>query len=175
QLQHCAYMWNTFWATPGFSNKLSVIFKGPGWGPGKPRLGLSEELPKVTGDEKPYDPKLSVSMQVYSMIHFILLLAIYEHMFQAKLVLSQTALLVRILYILLTLTSLGFLLENKPKAAALEAARCSVFLLLQKSGYMTTDIPNLTNICQVIFSLCLVVWGLQAVRQLFSTRSQKQE
>ncbi|OCT74048.1 hypothetical protein XELAEV_18033011mg, partial [Xenopus laevis] len=47
QIQHCAHIWSTFWATPGFSNKLSVIFKGPGRGPGKPRLGLPEEIPKV--------------------------------------------------------------------------------------------------------------------------------
>lgn len=40
-------MWTTFWTTPGVFNKLSVIFKGPGWGPGKPRLGLSEEIPEV--------------------------------------------------------------------------------------------------------------------------------
>lgn len=33
--------------TPGFCNKLSVLCKGPGWGPGKPRLGLPEEIPVV--------------------------------------------------------------------------------------------------------------------------------
>uniref|UniRef100_A0A8C0FTQ0 Alkylglycerol monooxygenase n=1 Tax=Bubo bubo TaxID=30461 RepID=A0A8C0FTQ0_BUBBB len=47
QLRPLAHIWNTFWATPGFCNKLSVIFKGPGWGPGKPRLGLPEEIPVV--------------------------------------------------------------------------------------------------------------------------------
>lgn len=47
QLRPLAHVWNTFWATPGFCNKLSVIFKGPGWGPGKPRLGLPEEIPVV--------------------------------------------------------------------------------------------------------------------------------
>uniref|UniRef100_A0A8C9F6R9 Transmembrane protein 195 n=1 Tax=Pavo cristatus TaxID=9049 RepID=A0A8C9F6R9_PAVCR len=47
QLRPLAHIWNMFWATPGFWNKLSVIFKGPGWGPGKPRLGLPEEIPVV--------------------------------------------------------------------------------------------------------------------------------
>lgn len=41
-------MWNIFWSTPGFFNKLSVIFKGPGWAPGKPRLGLIEDIPEVS-------------------------------------------------------------------------------------------------------------------------------
>ncbi|KAM3928826.1 alkylglycerol monooxygenase [Leptodactylus fuscus] len=175
QLQHCVYIWRTFWSTPGFCNKLSVIFKGPGWGPGKPRLGLPEELPKVTGDEKPYDPGLSVFLQLYSASHFILLLGVYQHMFEAKSELAPIVILVRILYILLTLTSLGFLLENKPKAAILEVLRCSVFLLLQKSGYLTTNIPNLTHICEVVFSICIVICGLQAVRHLFSKNPQKQE
>ncbi|KAM4029245.1 alkylglycerol monooxygenase isoform 1-T2 [Anomaloglossus baeobatrachus] len=175
QMQHCVYMWNTFWSTPGFCNKLSVIFKGPGWGPGKPRLGLSEELPKVTGDEKPYDPTLSTFSQIYASSHFILLLGVYQHMFEAKFLLTQTILLVRILYILLTLTALGYILEKKPRAAVLETVRCSVFLLLQKYGYLSTNIPNFTTICEVIFSICAALWGLQSIRQLFTTKPHKQE
>lgn len=48
QFHHCVYIWSMFWTTPGFVNKLSVIFKGPGWAPGKPRLGLIEEIPEVS-------------------------------------------------------------------------------------------------------------------------------
>lgn len=48
QFHHCIYIWKTFWNTPGFCNKLSVLFKGPGWGPGKPRLGLMEDIPEVS-------------------------------------------------------------------------------------------------------------------------------
>ncbi|XP_018413232.1 PREDICTED: alkylglycerol monooxygenase isoform X2 [Nanorana parkeri] len=165
QLQHLIYIWKTFWSTPGFFDKLSVIFKGPGWGPGKPRLGLPEELPEVTGNEKPYSPKLSKALQIYSSIHFILLLAIYQHMFEAKQMLSAITILVRILYVLFMLTSLGFLLENRPSAAPLEMVRCFAFLVLQKYGFLTTDIPSLTSICEVIFSICVASWGLQAISQ----------
>ncbi|XP_068091203.1 alkylglycerol monooxygenase isoform X1 [Hyperolius riggenbachi] len=173
QLQHLIHIWKTFWSTSGFWNKMSVIFKGPGWGPGKPRLGLPEELPEVTGDEKPYDPGLSIPLQIYGVVHFILLLAVYEHMFKAKGILSVITILVRILYILLMLTSLGFLMENRPKAAMLETFRCSAFLLLQKYGFLTTDIPSLTTICEVIFFLCTVLWGLQAFRQTtFKTKGK---
>jgi hypothetical protein len=41
-------MIKTFFETPGLGNKLSVIFKGPGWAPGKPRLGLIEDIPDVS-------------------------------------------------------------------------------------------------------------------------------
>ncbi|XP_053323244.1 alkylglycerol monooxygenase [Spea bombifrons] len=168
QLQHCIYIWNTFWDTPGFYNKLSVIFKGPGWGPGKPRLGLAEELPKVTGDEKPYNPGLPRYIQFYACIHFILMLGIYNHMFQAKLTLSQTTLLLRIESILLTLTSLGFLLEQRPMAAILETLRCTAFILLQQYGYLTTDIPSLSVVYQIIFPVCAAAWGLKALRQVMN-------
>lgn len=33
--------------TPGFCNKISVLFKGPGWEPGKPRLGDPADIPEV--------------------------------------------------------------------------------------------------------------------------------
>lgn len=33
--------------TEGWINKLSVPFKGPGWSPGKPRLGYNHEIPEV--------------------------------------------------------------------------------------------------------------------------------
>ncbi|XP_053570089.1 alkylglycerol monooxygenase [Bombina bombina] len=174
QIQHCIYMWNMFWDTPGFFNKISVIFKGPGWGPGKPRLGLPEELPKVTGKEKPYDPQLPMYLQIYATIHFILMLGVYQHMFEAKLMLTQITLLLRIGYILLALTSLGFILEKKPNAAMIETIRCSIFLLLQKCDCLTTDIPSFEFICQIIFSICITFWGFQAIKRVVS-KTEKHE
>lgn len=40
-------MWDVFKETEGLSNKLAVIWKGPGWAPGKPRTGLIEDIPDV--------------------------------------------------------------------------------------------------------------------------------
>ncbi|KTF75891.1 hypothetical protein cypCar_00048766 [Cyprinus carpio] len=40
------YLWQRFWEAEGISNKLSVIFKGPGWTPGKPRLGDIADIPQ---------------------------------------------------------------------------------------------------------------------------------
>ncbi|XP_057160513.1 alkylglycerol monooxygenase isoform X9 [Ursus arctos] len=105
QFHHLVYIWTTFWATPGFFNKFSVIFKGPGWGPGKPRLGLSEEIPEA---------------------------------------LSQVTLLLRVGFIILTLTSIGFLLDQRPKAAILETVRCLGFLMLYRFGHLKPFIPSLS-------------------------------
>lgn len=40
-------MWDVFKETEGLGNKLAVIWKGPGWDPGKPRTGLIEDIPDV--------------------------------------------------------------------------------------------------------------------------------
>ncbi|ELK12550.1 Transmembrane protein 195 [Pteropus alecto] len=84
QFHHLVYIWTTFWATPGFFNKFSVIFKGPGWGPGKPRLGLSEEIPEVTGKEVPLSSSASRLLRIYAVIQFALMLAFYEDTFADK-------------------------------------------------------------------------------------------
>ena len=48
QFCHFKHIARTFWQMEGWGNKLSVIFKGPGWAPGKPRLGLPEDIPEVS-------------------------------------------------------------------------------------------------------------------------------
>ncbi|KAF7252851.1 Alkylglycerol monooxygenase [Varanus komodoensis] len=130
---HLIYIWKTFWNTPGFFNKVSVVFKGPGWGPGKPRLGLLEDIPEITGKEVPFRNKLPNYLSVYTVIHFILMAGFYIDLFASKSVsspndqsevksveksskvktLSQVTLLMRIGYIILTLTSIGFLMEQR--------------------------------------------------------------
>uniref|UniRef100_A0A8C4KMA3 Transmembrane protein 195 n=1 Tax=Dromaius novaehollandiae TaxID=8790 RepID=A0A8C4KMA3_DRONO len=77
QLRPLAHIWNTFWATPGFCNKLSVLFKGPGWGPGKPRLGLPEEIPVITGKEIPYNPSVPAYLNCYAVVHFAVIMDLY--------------------------------------------------------------------------------------------------
>ncbi|KYO26742.1 alkylglycerol monooxygenase isoform X1 [Alligator mississippiensis] len=172
QLHHFTYIWSVFWATPGFSNKLSVIFKGPGWGPGKPRLGLSEEIPVITGKEVPFNPKLPVHLCVYAVIHFALIVTLYIDLFAAAATLSQVTVLLRIGYIILTLTSMGLLMDKRPEAARWETVRCTVFLALQKLGYIKTY-PPLMFAYEVLFSLCIVFWGVQIMKQLTSSTAKR--
>uniref|UniRef100_A0A5F9CMC6 Alkylglycerol monooxygenase n=1 Tax=Oryctolagus cuniculus TaxID=9986 RepID=A0A5F9CMC6_RABIT len=144
QFHHLLYMWTTFWATPGFFNKFSVIFKGPGWGPGKPRLGLSEEIPQVTGKEVPFSSSASQLLKLYTVVQFALMLGFYEDTFADTAVLSQVTLLLRVCFIILTLTSIGFLLDQRPKAASVETLRCLMFLMLFRLGHLKPLIPSLS-------------------------------
>lgn len=38
-------------STPGFSNKMKVMFYGPSWRPGKQRLGDIKDIPEPTPNE----------------------------------------------------------------------------------------------------------------------------
>lgn len=40
-------MFRNMYHAEGWQNKLSIPFKGPGWSPGKPRLGYLDEIPEV--------------------------------------------------------------------------------------------------------------------------------
>uniref|UniRef100_A0A8D2Q955 Alkylglycerol monooxygenase n=1 Tax=Varanus komodoensis TaxID=61221 RepID=A0A8D2Q955_VARKO len=124
QFHHLIYIWKTFWNTPGFFNKVSVVFKGPGWGPGKPRLGLLEDIPEITGKEVPFRNKLPNYLSVYTVIHFILMAGFYIDLFASKSTLSQVTLLMRIGYIILTLTSIALHRQQSSVLSVLPHFRC---------------------------------------------------
>lgn len=169
QFHHLLYMWTNFWATPGFFNKFSVIFKGPGWGPGKPRLGLSEEIPQVTGKEVPFSSSASQLLKLYTVVQFALMLGFYEDTFADTAVLSQVTLLLRVCFIILTLTSIGFLLDQRPKAASVETLRCLMFLMLFRLGHLKPLVPSLSFALEIFFSICVAFWGVRSMKQLASS------
>jgi len=48
--------------------QLSALFKGPGWAPGKPRLGLPEDIPVVHYPHPFYDPKVPTIVNIYVLV-----------------------------------------------------------------------------------------------------------
>jgi alkylglycerol monooxygenase len=48
QFHHFAVILRNMYNFKGWNNKISVLFKGPGWSPGKPRLGYVDEIPEVS-------------------------------------------------------------------------------------------------------------------------------
>lgn len=47
QFNHAYYILSNIGSKDGFLNVLSFLFKGPGWSPGKPRLGDIQDIPEV--------------------------------------------------------------------------------------------------------------------------------
>ncbi|KAI1242754.1 hypothetical protein IHE44_0000300 [Lamprotornis superbus] len=162
QLRPLAHIWNTFWATPGFSNKLSVIFKGPGWGPGKPRLGLPEEIPEITGKEVPFNPHVPAYLNCYALVHFAVIVDLYTELLASvtleshgnadawdKLAslgtlerqksLKPCSSLKLGTHLLMYNMYCGILPEDKSKAGTLEIIRCLVFIGVYKLGYFRSQ------------------------------------
>ncbi|KAG0418763.1 hypothetical protein HPB47_004599, partial [Ixodes persulcatus] len=81
QLQH---IWNQVWKLEGIGNKLSAIFKGPGWEPGKPRLGDPNDIPDVSRPVEPYASKTSALCKFYVCAHFTLLILGYVRLNHLK-------------------------------------------------------------------------------------------
>ncbi|XP_048949600.1 alkylglycerol monooxygenase isoform X4 [Canis lupus dingo] len=99
---------------------------------------------QVTGKEVPFSSSVSHLLKIYAVVQFALMLAFYEETFADKAALSQATLLLRVCFIILTLTSIGFLLDQRPKAAVLETFRCLVFLMLYRIGHLKPLIPSLS-------------------------------
>ncbi|KAM9723081.1 alkylglycerol monooxygenase [Menidia menidia] len=170
QFHYYKYLWRKSNIYKTITNKLSAFLKGPSWKPGKPRLGDHLNNPKVTGKEVPYDPSCSLPLQSYVVIHFLLVLWTYHELFENKMVLSQFTILGMIGYVLLTLTSLGFLIDQRPTAAFLEALRCAVMVTLQCYKCVTAPIPSLAVPTEAFVSLSLLFWALQSLSQLLSIK-----
>jgi len=47
QFHHVYYIISNIGSKKGFVNVMSFLFKGPGWSPGKPRLGNREDIPEA--------------------------------------------------------------------------------------------------------------------------------
>ncbi|KFO83299.1 Alkylglycerol monooxygenase, partial [Buceros rhinoceros silvestris] len=63
--------------------------------------------------------------------------------------LSQGTILLRIGFIILSLTSFGLLMENKPRAEILEFIRCLVFVGVYKLGCLRSQFSSLGDAYEV--------------------------
>jgi alkylglycerol monooxygenase len=80
QACHFKHIWTVFWQLPGIKNKLSVLFMGPGWSPGKPRFGEITDIPDVKYPHPKYDTSLPLWARMYVFIHFCITVFFYSHL-----------------------------------------------------------------------------------------------
>ena len=117
----------------GLANKVSVLLKGPGWAPGKPRLGINSEIPEVSRKTASslrqrqmnfllqikgtkieiYGPSTPKWLTVYAVLQYLMVNPIYEKLMQLRLVLMGSFVVFDVLFILATLTCLGMLYDKK--------------------------------------------------------------
>ncbi|KAI9999863.1 hypothetical protein NQD34_011706 [Periophthalmus magnuspinnatus] len=172
QLHYYWYLWTKSTYYKSTAHKFLTFLNGPSWKPGKARLGDHEDNPKVTGKEVPYNPRWALPLQLYVVLHFFLVLKAYHDLFQNKMMLSQITVLGMTCYILLTLTALGFIIDQRPSAGLLEMLRCVVMVTLLRYNMLTPLLPALTVATEAFVSLSLLFWVLQCASQLFTIKNK---
>ncbi|CAG7721528.1 unnamed protein product [Allacma fusca] len=144
---------------PSWSDKLCVLINGPGWSPGKPRLGDPLDCPEVP-DRQKFDPKIPTWQTIYVILHFLVALAVQDFLVKNVLAFSQLSVVLIVGYVIATLTSIGFVLENRPLGIYAELMRCSLtslVLYVTNLGYPTP----LTSAALTLFAASTVMWLAQ--------------
>ncbi|CAG2174203.1 unnamed protein product, partial [Oppiella nova] len=119
-----------FNSVDGWGNKMSALFKGPGWAPGKPRLGLIKEVPEPdpAAPKYSYDPFIPLWRKFYVLFHgTIVLVAFIQLADHPYIRYSALKGLAGIVYIVLFLTSVGALFDCRKFAPLLEIVRCVIY------------------------------------------------
>ena len=67
-------VWQKFNKVQGLGNKMSALFRGPGWSPGKPRLGLISDVaePDPNAPKYSYDPYIADWKKFYIGLHGVI-------------------------------------------------------------------------------------------------------
>ncbi|KAL8591133.1 hypothetical protein ACOMHN_063757 [Nucella lapillus] len=160
QLCHLQYVVVTVWQREGWANKLSTVFKGPGWEPGKPRLGLHGDLPEVTYPAEKYDSGLPWWGNLYVLVHFALLSLANSLTTLHRKEMGAVNIVTFIVFCLFTFTSFGALFDNKQFAPAMEFLRCVVCLAVAQAFQpISMQLTWLTPVYALYF-LSAVFWGV---------------
>lgn len=165
QTFYTAYVCQKFRQMTDWKLKLAAIFYGPSWQPGKPRLGLDEDKVKVTAREK-YDVKLPLWCNIYLLVHFVIVVFGVQELASRHLDMNPLSVLGFVLYIILSLTTIGMLFDNKPNACIFELFRCLLLVtFIQRVPVDGVSEGILTGL-EGFFMVSSLFWLLQSVKVL---------
>lgn len=175
QIHSYQHIWRRLSTSNSWREVFSILFKGPGWEPGKPRLGLIEDIEEVDKNDpnlKPYDPQISQWYQVYCCIHFLIILLFHVWMAQDSID-SRRKLVMSFFFILFSLTSFGLLMDGNHYSKITELVRCATFFWIQ-TIYLPPN-PNslpktaLNVTIRAIYYSSIATWSLSLVHKKLST------
>lgn len=128
QTWNLVHIWKQLTDSTSFSHKLSVLFKGPGWSPGKPRLGLVEDVPLIDGTKViKYDPIVGLSTTVYVGLHSIFILILHLIMMEKSHLTTYPLIISGMFVVFFSIYSLSKLLESEHNYL-IETIRCILLL-----------------------------------------------
>ena len=168
QFHHLKHVLRTAWTIPGFANKFKTLFYGPGWHDNTPRTGLLEEIPIIPKDKPPqkYDPTVSLGINIYVVLHFIVIIAINGLVLDAKPgQISTLHAFIIVANIFAALTSFGRIFDLKEKAIENEFFRGLIVCAVTEFAKQNGSLPNQILYFQ-IFQLASSAWLFATQRNL---------
>ncbi|KAK3713437.1 hypothetical protein QZH41_012474, partial [Actinostola sp. cb2023] len=95
-----------------------------------PRLGNPDDLPEIEHPVMKYDSSPSFWHNVYAVCHVVLFQLVYLQFVSKHMILSPLNVWAVVLFLILTITSIGAQYDCKWYAPYLEFTRCLLFLLV---------------------------------------------
>ncbi|GFS72478.1 alkylglycerol monooxygenase [Trichonephila clavipes] len=132
QTQPFIKLYKRIWEYDNLKDRLSVIFKGPGWSPGKPWTGNIEDIPHPAPDVPKFDPQLPLWCKYYAIVHFFFVVNGYFMLALNMSVLSKATIWTSAAFICYSSISMGFMLDNSKYGPHLEVLRCLIYFLVDR-------------------------------------------
>jgi alkylglycerol monooxygenase len=128
QLDHYIHIFRRFRRQQGIANKLSVLFKGPGWVPGGTRLGDISKVPNIDWSKPKYGPEVPTYLNCYVAFHFAITVLISFFLLTNRFY-SYILHICVTLFMVLSLQAFSAIYDQREYAYALEFTRLIVFLV----------------------------------------------
>lgn len=152
-------------------DRISAFVKGPGWFPGTSRLGDLEMVPEIQ-DRKKYDPEIPGWVNVYAVLHFLIVFLAFDDLGRYNVVMSQVSVLAIAGLLIWTLTSLGMLFDNSFWSWPVEFVRSLTFIILYGYFGAWNDFRIPSVILYSVFSASLLISAsIIAARAFVSTKT----
>lgn len=139
-----------------WSDKIFAFMKGPGWFPGTDRLGDPMGVPEIQHRAK-YDPKVAAWINVYAVLHFVLVFFAFDDLSRYNLQMSPMNVLAICAFLFWTLTAIGMLFDNSPYAWVNEFLRSTVFLVSYAKFGTWNEFKIPSPILTTAFSVSLII------------------
>jgi alkylglycerol monooxygenase len=159
-LRHQAFYYGKVWqkaqSMTTWSDWISAFVKGPGWFPGTERLGDVMMVPEIQNRQK-YDPKIAGWINVYAVLHFLLVFLAFTDLSRFNVAMTQTSVLAISGFLIWTVTSLGMLFDKSVWSWPGEFARSVTFLFVYGYFGAWTDFRIPSQILYSVFGASLFI------------------
>jgi hypothetical protein len=160
------------WHARRWRDKLRVWIARPGWRP----ADVAERFPKPDFDRQreEYDPPVSRTMAVYCLVQFALLLGFGVQFLQTAMLMSLSAVVAYLVFLVGSLVLLGALLEGRRLAPWFEVARLVLFGVVPTVSGLWLDGGELPSVMRwvcalaaaISFAMLMLAWrGYSAMRR----------